>query len=163
MGYIIYKQALSVDSAFLASDICSLVNQYSKVKRMGRAGCEVKIRLPNSNVVRKPDGIYVPISKWPLDRALPRINAWNIVPDICLEVVSPSDIVEELQAKIGEYFREGVRQVWVAYPVQQQLFVYDSPVSIKILSRSDTLKGGDIIPGLELPLSELFLNNDPAT
>ncbi len=153
---------MSIDSSALAFKISSKVSNHSISIRIGQAYCELKIKLPISKLVKRPDGIYVSATKWPIDRPLPRVNAWEILPDICLEVVSPTDMADDVQAKIGEYFREGVVQVWVAYPVQQQIHVYDSPVSLRILSRSDTLMGGNIIPGLELPLCELFLNNDPA-
>jgi pantothenate kinase type III len=36
----------------------------------------------------------------------------------------------------------------------------NSPVSVSILTRDQTLSGGAVLPGLHLPLAELFENED---
>ena len=53
-------------------------------------------------------------------------NAWDVAPDLAVEVVSPTDRAEELAEKIAEYFQAGVRLVWVVYPVFRLIHVYES-------------------------------------
>jgi Uma2 family endonuclease len=82
-----------------------------------------------------------------------------------VEVVSPTDVAEQLQEKIAEYFQAGVLLVWVVYPQRQQVHVYESLSNIRGLSRTAELDGGVVLPGFRLPLSELFLEsaaNGPA-
>ncbi len=79
---------------------------------------------------------------------------------MCVEVVSPTDVAEEIQAKIAEYLRAGVTLVWVIYPQRQQVHVYENAATIRVLNRTDELDGGIVLPGFRLPLTELFLEEN---
>ncbi len=58
--------------------------------------------------------------------------------------------------KIKEYFEAGVERVWVIYPDFAEIYDYDSPTSVQIVTRDQTLDGGTLLPGFQLPLAELF-------
>ena len=73
---------------------------------------------------RRPDVAWVSFQRWPKDRPMPDKNAWEVAPNVAAEVVSPTDLVEELMQKISEYFRAGVELVWVVYPNEQLVHVY---------------------------------------
>ncbi len=97
------------------------------------------------------------LERWPKDRPIPgEGNAWDVVPDLAVEVVSPNDNAEELLIKADEYFRAGVRMVWIVYPRQRLVFVYESLTQVRGLTRADVLDGGAVLPGFRLPLQELF-------
>ena len=55
-----------------------------------------------------------------------------------------------------EYFRAGVRLVWVIYPDLNQVYVYESPSKVRILHQSDELDGGTVLPGFRLKVAALF-------
>jgi Uma2 family endonuclease len=97
--------------------------------------------------------VYVSKEKWSLDRARPDDNAWDVVPDLCAEVVSPSDHSNEIRTEIREYFSAGVPIVWIVYPDDETVNVYTGKHTHQTLTRSDTLSAGTIIPGFELPLA----------
>ena len=40
-----------------------------------------------------------------------------------------------------------MRLVWVVYPEQRQVYIYDSPTQIRVLTTDDTLDGGTVLPG----------------
>ncbi len=58
--------------------------------------------------------------------------------------------------KVEEYFRAGVERVWVVFPGAKKVYVYESPTSVRILTAADTLDGGPVLPGFQLPLANLF-------
>jgi Uma2 family endonuclease len=105
---------------------------------------------------RRPDVAFVSSERWPLDRAVPDSGDWEVVPDLAVEVVSPNDLFADVLAKMEEYFRCGVGQVWIVAPTHAKVFVYDSPIRVRILAPPDELDGGTIVPGFRLPLSDLF-------
>jgi Uma2 family endonuclease len=105
---------------------------------------------------RKPDVAFVAYSRWPKSKPIPSTNAWDVLPDLCVEVISPNDLADEIETKISEYFEAGVRLVWVVYPRQERFYVYDSASQVRRLTRADTLDGGSVLPGFQLPLAELF-------
>jgi Uma2 family endonuclease len=105
---------------------------------------------------RRPDVAFVSFDRWPQYRRIPRTDAWAVVPNLAVEVVSRTDSVDYLVDKIAEYFHAGVERVWVVFPSQAQVYVYDSPTSVRILTRTDELSGDPILPNFRLPLVELF-------
>jgi Uma2 family endonuclease len=78
------------------------------------------------------------------------------VPDLAIEIVSPTDLAEEIDRKITDYFQADVRLVWVFYPDSGRVYVYESPTHVTILERTDTLGGGEVLPGFQLPIAELY-------
>lgn len=105
---------------------------------------------------RRPDVAFVSAERWPLDRPLPETGDWAIVPNLAVEVISPHDVSREILVKLEDYFRYGVQLVWVIYPEPRLVYIYESFTDVRILTAEDTLNGGDVIPGFELPLTTLF-------
>ena len=83
-------------------------------------------------------------------------DGWEVVPNLAIEVVSPTNTASDLDAKVEEYFHAGVELVWVIYPVTEKIYVYESITQISIVTASDVLDGGAVLPGFRLALSELF-------
>jgi Uma2 family endonuclease len=77
-------------------------------------------------------------------------------PDLAVEVLSPSNTVQEIDEKINFYFAAGARAVWVFNPKRRTVAVYRSPFDVRILSEQDTIEGGDVLPQFRLELSKLF-------
>lgn len=81
---------------------------------------------------------------------------WPGAPDLAVEVISPSDRFSELDEKVEEYFATGCRMVVVVHPRQRIATVYRSGTAPVLLSEDDVLDGQDLVPGWQLPLSEVF-------
>ena len=78
-------------------------------------------------------------------------------PDLAVEILSPSNTVEEIHNKIVEYFENGAKLVWVIHPKEQYVLVYRSAQSPdRLLKSTDSLDGEDIVPGFILPIADLF-------
>ena len=77
-------------------------------------------------------------------------------PDLAVEVVSPNDISEELEAKVLDYLKNGVRMVWVVYPKNRTVVVYTSFSDVKVLTNLDMLAGGEVLAGFACSVSQLF-------
>jgi Uma2 family endonuclease len=106
---------------------------------------------------RQPTVAFVSYSRWAADRGLPEgIDSWEVVPDLAVEVVGPGDSAQAMMSKISEYFAVGVKLVWVVYPQEKMVHVYDSLKSIRSLTESDELSAGDILPSYRLPVGSLF-------
>src|SRR5207253_2087905 len=108
---------------------------------IGQAVSEVLFRFPGpTERNRRPDGAFVSYARWPKGRAVPwQDNAWDVVPDLGIEVLSPNDLAEDLLDKIAEYFRAGVRMVWVVSPLQESVYVYHAVNRITVISRGEEL------------------------
>jgi Uma2 family endonuclease len=105
---------------------------------------------------RRPDVAFVPYERWPRQRPAPHAEAWEVVPNLVVEVISPSDKGNDILDKIAEYFRIGVESVWVIFISQAQVYIYESPTQVRILTRADELYGEPVLPHFRLPLASLF-------
>jgi len=105
---------------------------------------------------RRPDVAFVAFDRWPRGHRIPRTEAWAVVPNLTVEVISPTDRFDDVVAKVAEYFHAGVEQVWVVVPSQEQVHVYTSPTAVHILTRTDILPGEPVVPHFHYPLIELF-------
>ena len=78
-----------------------------------------------------------------------------LVPDLAVEVVSPTDRYSGIQDKVEGYLDDGVRLVWVIDPQRRSVTTYRGNQHTA-LSAQDTLAGGDVLPGFEIKVSDLF-------
>ncbi len=129
------------------------VNQHG----LGEVVAEMLFRLdPDRTTNRRPDIAFVSAATWPIGQKIPRGNAWHVVPDLAVEVVSPTDLAADLMAKVEEYFQAGVKRVWVIYPDLGHLQDFDSPLASKWYGADDPVPGGNLLPGFAFCLSEIL-------
>ena len=73
-------------------------------------------RVINELAVQTSDGTKVPDVSWiSRERYAPHHRAFSlpIAPEICVEIVSPSNTHEEMIGKMQLYFERGAREVWL--------------------------------------------------
>jgi Uma2 family endonuclease len=80
----------------------------------------------------------------------------NVIPDLSVEVISEGNTREEMEEKLHDYFRAGVKLVWYIYPDDETAYVYSSPTRKKKLGVNGILEGGKVLPGFSLPLAKVF-------
>src|SRR5499426_1979617 len=155
---------MSAYTTWIASRLHLRLGLYAEDKGLGVSVSEMLFVLDaEHNLRRRPDVAFVSTVRWPLDRALPETGDWEVVPDLAVEVISPNDIFKDVLAKVREYFHYGVQVVWVVAPEEQQVYVYDSPTHVRIMTGQDELTGGEIVPGFRLPLVHLFQHTTAPT
>jgi len=156
-GEFVETPPMSVQSLSIANDLSA--HFVLQCRTFGRSFVEMIFRIPTAqdeNRARRPDFAFVPFELWPSGESFPRENAWDIVPPLVVEVVSPSDVAEGLLDKIVEYLNAGVQLVWVIYPSQRLIYVYESPTRVRGLGPADELDGGAVLPRFRLPVATLM-------
>ena len=106
------------------------------------------------NHVRKPDTMYFAAGRF-ADGQPPR-GVVSIAPDVAVEVHSPGDNAGDLRTKINEYLSAGVRLIWIIYPESRDVDVIRPSGLNSHFSEGDELSGEDVMPGLLIPLRDLF-------
>jgi Uma2 family endonuclease len=80
----------------------------------------------------------------------------SIAPDLAVEVVSPNDLVSELDQKVEEYLRAGVRLVWEVHPEIRAIQVYRADGTAGRFREHDEISGEDVVPGFRCQVGSLF-------
>jgi Uma2 family endonuclease len=156
-GQVVELAPMGAYEVWIATVLVARLATFVSQHQLGRAAQEMLFDLSiGTGLRRRPDVAFVSFDRWPSTRRIPRTEAWEVVPNLVVEVVSRTDSVDSLVDKIAEYFHAGVERVWVVFPSQEQVYVYDSPSSVRILTRPDELSGDPILPHFRLPLVELF-------
>lgn len=162
-GEVIEIPPMGTFEADIANLLAELINDHARPRKLGRAFVEVLYRIDADRKIRRqPDVAFVSASRWPVGKRAPKANSWQVVPDLAVEVVSPSDLAAHLNRKISDFFQAGTVAVWVIYQETRQVYVYSSPTAVEILTPPAELDGGAILPGFRLPVARLF-DDDPDT
>ena len=83
-------------------------------------------------------------------------------PDLAVEVDFPSTMQSQrtLRIKLANYLAAGV-VVWVVLPETREVEVYAPDQPARLMTVSDTLDGGDVLPGFTLAVRDLFPDTPP--
>ena len=114
---------------------------------------DVGIVLPNGNL-RSPDVTFIRNEKLPGGKS-PEGFA-EVVPDLAVEVLSPSDSFTQVGRKIGEYIECGVPLVWLVDPARETVTVYRSLSETEQHGSQDTIDAEPVLPGFSCPVSKFF-------
>lgn len=148
---------MSTRASRIATRLVRRLGNFAEDADLGEVHSEMLFKLPLAkDRSRKPDVAFVSYARWAKDRDVSDANAWDVLPELCVEVVSPTDRAEDVREKTEEYLRAGVSLVWVVYPRIQVVDVYEPGGVIRTLRRADALDGGPVLPGFTLPLAGLF-------
>ncbi|HWE37533.1 MAG TPA: Uma2 family endonuclease [Isosphaeraceae bacterium] len=161
-GQYVEMMPMGAYSGEIASILSHFLGPFAMQHGLGKVVVEVLFLIdPARNRQRRPDLAFVSARRWPSRRPAPDDAAWEVVPDLCVEVVSPTDRAEELLGKVREYFEAGAEAVWVVYPKERVVHILEGFDRIRVLRRADTIDGGALLPGFRLPLSSLFEDEEP--
>ena len=130
--------------------------QYVDENRLGTVyAAETGFRLATDpDTVRAPDVAFV--SRVRLEAVGEVEGFWPEAPDLAIEMVSPGDSYSDVEQKVFDWLDAGTKMVVVINPRQRSATVYKSPSDIAALAETDVLAGGDVVPGFELAVREIF-------
>jgi len=128
-----------------------------RAKRIGHAVMEMLFDFTQQvGKKRRPDVAFVSSQKWPYTKPIDAGDGWKVVPNLAVEVISPSNTWDDVNDKIEEYFHVGVERVWVVSTNKKQVHVYTSPTEVRILAGDDVLTDEQLLPEFKLTLPTLF-------
>ncbi|MBX3061837.1 MAG: Uma2 family endonuclease [Anaerolineae bacterium] len=155
-GEIVEKIPSFTPSEIAAYFIRKLGN-YLDVNPIGRLTTpDGGYRMPNGDVTI-PDVGFITKARLPHrpEREAP------VPPDLAIEVKSPTDRVRPLRRKAEKYLEGGTRLVWLVFPEERKIEVYDlTAEDVFTIDIEGTLQGGDVLPGFTLKVADIFKSLD---
>ena len=150
-------EVVSVPTSGEHDEVISRLNflLYPLLTGKGYLSCgQTGFRMASGNI-RVPDLSFMSRERLPGGKASKGFA--DGAPDLCVEVLSPSERRGDILRKVGEFFESGARVVWLIDADARTVIEY---LSDRLESR--TYAGGDelaldvITPGFRLPTADLF-------
>jgi Uma2 family endonuclease len=150
---------MGVRESLLALALGEFLRQFVNARNLGLVtGPDGMLRL-FPGLVRIPDVAYISWAHVP-GGVVPEEPIPDMVPDLAIEVLSPSNTPGEMKRKLDEYFDVGVRIVWLVDGRSRTIRVHESPTTFTTFGAGDTVSGGDALPGFVLTVDNLFAELD---
>lgn len=149
----IVEKGPTEEHGIIAGLIVTEFNLYLKTHPLGRAGVEVRHRIPEDE---KND--YIPdVSFVSNERALAvtKKGAVPQMPDIAVEIRSPDDSTRKMREKALYYLKNGSRMAILVFPRKQQVEVHTEE-SVQTYNVDDTIDLSAVLPGFSLVVKDIF-------
>ena len=115
-------------------------------------------KLPNG-ADRSPDAAWVQKSRLAVLTQEEKEKFLPLCPDFVIELLSPSDELEEVKAKMDEYIENGARLGWLLEPRSRRVYVYRPGESVIMIENTGQISGEPELPGFVLNLREIWEPN----
>ena len=140
----------------IAAVVLIVLGEYVRRHQLGRIfAAETGFVLARDpDTVRAPDASFVSYARLP--RGEVPLGYVEMAPDLAVEVMSPNDSAREVQEKTDSWLPAGTSEVWIVSPRQRTVTVHRAGAQETIISERGILRGGDLLPGFEVSVAQLF-------
>ncbi len=157
-GELVEMSPTNLLHQWLAAEFSGEIRDYVKRNDLGFVGVEGGFSpADNRHMLLAPDVAFVRKDRMP--QPLPQTFA-GFMPDLAVEIASPSNTIAELRQQAAIYLQHGVRVVWLALPDHRGVEVHrqddDETVAFEFIDQDSRLSGEDVLPGFELEMRRLF-------
>ena len=139
-------------SGEISARFCALLFSWVEPRHLGHiVSARAGFQLPNGDIVTPLISFF---SRERLKR-VPRIYP-ELVPDLVVEIKSAFDQLAALQEKLRQFLDLGVRIGLLIDPDERTVSVYNFGNELSVLGEKDLLSLPTLLPGWEIPISELW-------
>jgi Uma2 family endonuclease len=155
-GHLVERH-MGQESSAVAVAISGILREFVRSRRLGSlTGPDGGFQIfpEGDKKVRFPDVAFVAREKLPDGK--PFKGHATVPPDLAVEVVSPNDTAEEVEAKRVAFLSVGVRLMWIVYPESRTVHVHRYDGTARILTTASEIDGDDVLPGFTAKVSDFF-------
>jgi Uma2 family endonuclease len=154
-GRLIVREPAGARHGLVAAEIARRMGNHTHDTGLGYTyAAETGFKIETDpDTVRAPDVAFVSRER---TTAPGPEGFFDIAPDLAVEVLSHDDRPGAVLAKVGDWINAGCRLVWVVDTEKRVGRIYRADGSESLLDRDGVLDGEDVLPGLSIPIAELF-------
>ncbi len=151
------EQNVSALTSWIAAELLSRIRNHCEPDHIGwvfGADCGYQCFPDHPNRVRKPDVSVVLRSRLRADQL--EVGFLTIPPDLAVEVLSPNDLAYDIERKVEDYLKAGVRLIWIVIPPTRSVRIQRLDGTAEHLRADQDLTGEDLLPGFTSKVGDLF-------
>jgi Uma2 family endonuclease len=130
-----------------------ILRSFAGPRSLGTVFTESGFRLSH-DIVRAPDVSFIRAERV---NTLDLERRFECAPDLAVEIISPSETAAEIAHKVRQYLHAGVEMVWVLYPRDRTIHVFESLHRARILEAEEMLEAPSLLPDFSVRVSEFFV------
>ncbi len=155
-GRVVMTPPAGEEHGTVLGNLAAFVLPFVRTHRLGRVvvGDSGIVLTRNPDTIRAPDMAFIRAARilpGPPSRGYPAV-----LPDLVVEVRSPSDRWNDVMDKVNEYLVVGISAV-VIDPGSQSVHVFEPNQPARILGPADVFDLPALWPGLAFPVADLFV------
>jgi Uma2 family endonuclease len=150
-GEIVEKMPTQLH-AVIANFFNALLYLYKQKNPVIWVFSEVRVKLPGDKKNDRIPDLAVALKE---GREFDPYAPLAYMPDLIIEIQSPSQSDKFMVDKAAYYLAKGTRMVWIIYPEKRLLEVL-TKTDRKLLTELHILDGGDVLPDFTLPVKNIF-------
>jgi Uma2 family endonuclease len=139
---------------FMVSKLLRLLSRTKLYSEGAELFPEYKCKL-NETQVRIPD-----LAFFTRKQIIEASNNEHPIPEFVIEIISTYDRLIDVELKVIEYFRAGVKLVWHIIPQLKMVRIFHSLKNINTCTDDDTCSAAPIIDDFAISVNELFSKNE---
>lgn len=112
-------------------------------------------KLPNGSD-RSPDASWIPLTKWQNLTPQQQRKFLPFAPDFVIELLSPTDQLDQTQIKMNEYIENGTKLGWLINRKKREVEIYRQGKEVEILTNPQILSGENILLDFTLNLELIW-------
>ena len=155
-GYVVRKSTPKPSHQTISINLCMILCNYLENRRLGNLfAAPIDVFLNDLNAVQ-PDLVFIPTE----NQAMITDDGIIGIPDLMIEIISPSSVLRDRVDKKNLYERLNVKEYWIIDPQYQDIEVYTIQNGHYELFSGITMFEGvlksTVFEGIEIELVELF-------
>jgi len=138
-------------AGIIIGELYAYLKQHPELK--GHMGPEARFSPPDDDYNDRLPDVSVHLT----DQPPVAKGAVEGMPDLAVEVKSPTDTNKLMRDKANYYLENGCHMVWLVYPDKAMVEIYHKDADIEILFADDVIHGGDVLPDFELKVETILV------
>lgn len=154
---VLVEKPMGYRESQLAAALIVALGAYLRLHRIGTVAGEAGMLKVSPTQVRIPDVSFIRWERLPAESGpIPAV-----APDLAVEILSEGNTEQEMARKLDDYFAAGTRLVWYIDLNSRSARTYTSPEHCVVVDEAGSLLGGNVLPGFEVRLMDLFAEVEP--
>jgi Uma2 family endonuclease len=128
---------------------------FARANKLGRVMSNDTLVRLGPDTTRGADVCFLSYAKLPADQKLPK-GVLEAIPELVVEVKSPSDSWTDVLSKVEDYLGAGVEVVLVLDPATESASAYRTGANQLTFAKDGELTVPDVLPGFAVPVARFF-------
>ncbi|HEY1525325.1 MAG TPA: Uma2 family endonuclease [Candidatus Angelobacter sp.] len=155
-GTLLMEPSPALRHNLIRQRIAAQLTQFVRSHQLGIVVEEMDFRL-GTDTVRNPDVAFITADH--LRNIDPDHSPAEGAPALAVEVISPTNLAQDIAKKVRQYLEAGSHAVWLVYPALRLIEVHDSTGARRI-TEPESLQESTLFTGFKFSLSLTALFDD---